>query len=544
MDVGNLIQAAVENCGMAVYPELRDIALIYNYIVDKCLPCKVKKQFPHVCEVDGANLVLDNYTYFCRNNDPFNWSISKSGLQNDNVITWHIEVDRTPNLGGGLVLKVSGVLKLYNKGYYDAVLGNIVFNLQGRSNNQWVNLSTDAADVTNGDLFISPNIKTAHTCLGDYTLNNISSSVNFIDFQIQNGLTVRWGRCAVIKYQANFNLPSTYFAGTPLQLQAIVTYSGAVCGACDQINYNGDGNLYNGVKSSLVETYFALPQTEDCNTQVTLSDPPQNITGNFINYTTNIGDLNTGIEVLDGSGSGNFERYVQVTVVDGNDFENCAFLSNLDEIVTVNYVDCDGNDASADFVCCDGINLEACSIVLSPVGAPIVNFCTFLPDEWADSTVLSDMFNTVYPSGLIVGGDFTVKFDSFSALSTFLNTEDGTPGVLDSNHVDPISTEAGIFASNVLAFKLNIEMSGLVGPPGSYFGLTTLCDFNLLEYVSQDVYNYFLDMNMMTILQVMNGVLGGQSIGIPVDELNNLVEMLNGSYNTCSASAFALNICV
>ncbi len=68
-------------------------------------------------------------------------------------------------------------------------------------------------------------------------------------------------------------------------------------------------------------------------------------------------------------------------------------------------------------------------------------------------------FDTVFPDGMQVGGaPFAILFTSSAAVEAFL-PQGGTGRMLTRNHVDPTSTEAGVFGGQVTALQLNVAAS-------------------------------------------------------------------------------------
>ena len=94
-------------------------------------------------------------------------------------------------------------------------------------------------------------------------------------------------------------------------------------------------------------------------------------------------------------------------------------------------------------------------------------------------TLLANDFPTVYPSGVTIGGTFTLTFDSAAAVRAFLPAG-GTPGVLTSSATDPTTSAAGVFAGQVLALQLNVDLehygSVVIGGTGTTFDGKTVAD--------------------------------------------------------------------
>jgi hypothetical protein len=117
-------------------------------------------------------------------------------------------------------------------------------------------------------------------------------------------------------------------------------------------------------------------------------------------------------------------------------------------------------------------------------------------------SLLMNNFSTVYPSGwMLIGGHKSLKFTSASAIATFLPAG-GTSQVLTSNRTNPTSSEAGVFAGQVLALQLAVDFSA-AGVTKS--GLGTL--------IMQS--GPFAGQTVNEILGVANAVLGGDTDALP-----------------------------
>lgn len=77
------------------------------------------------------------------------WTLDKSGSLSGNTVTWNISATETATVPGQLVL--SGQMTVVNSGSGLATIGNIVVNLQQQVNRKWVTVSSNIADVTQGD---------------------------------------------------------------------------------------------------------------------------------------------------------------------------------------------------------------------------------------------------------------------------------------------------------------------------------------------------------------------------------------------------------
>lgn len=136
-------------------------------------------------------------------------------------------------------------------------------------------------------------------------------------------------------------------------------------------------------------------------------------------------------------------------------------------------------------------------------------------------------FAATFPAGLTVGGTFTIHFASSNAVRIFLPAG-GTPDVLTQNHVDPASTEAGVFAGQVTALALTLGFSDA--------GLEGFCDLGALFYLSiVPTGEPFVGMTVNELFALANEVLGGDLSGLPggtdVSDLNEVIKTINENFD-------------
>jgi hypothetical protein len=131
-------------------------------------------------------------------------------------------------------------------------------------------------------------------------------------------------------------------------------------------------------------------------------------------------------------------------------------------------------------------------------------------------TLLANDFPTLYPSGVTIGGTFTLTFDSAADVRVFLPAG-GTPGVLTFSATDPTTSAAGVFAGQVLALQLNVDIEHygtvVISGTGTSFDGKTVAD----------------------VLAAANTALGGGSLpaGFTISSLNDLVDSLNQRFDNC-----------
>ena len=131
--------------------------------------------------------------------------------------------------------------------------------------------------------------------------------------------------------------------------------------------------------------------------------------------------------------------------------------------------------------------------------------------------LLAKDFPTVYPSGVTIGGNFTLTFDSAAAVRAFLPAG-GTPGVLTSSATDPTASAAGVFAGQVLALQLNVDLEHygtvVISGTGTTLDGKTVAD----------------------VLAAANIALGGGPLpaGFTISTLNDFVDSLNQKFDNCN----------
>jgi hypothetical protein len=138
-------------------------------------------------------------------------------------------------------------------------------------------------------------------------------------------------------------------------------------------------------------------------------------------------------------------------------------------------------------------------------------------------------FNAVFPSGLTVGGNFTILFVTSASIDTFLPAG-GTPSVLTGNHVDPSSTEAGVFAGQVVSLAISLAFSNA--------GVPTFCTDLGSLVVPTGVHSPsgpFAGWSVNQIFALANQVLGGNTAALPagisVSNLNDVVDAINNNFD-------------
>ena len=133
-------------------------------------------------------------------------------------------------------------------------------------------------------------------------------------------------------------------------------------------------------------------------------------------------------------------------------------------------------------------------------------------------------FDDAFPSGLTVGGDYTLLLNSSQAVQDFLPSG-GTPAALDMDYEDPTNKELkNVFAGQVVALTLSVEFDK--NDP----------DFSESDFLLEDLVfaegTGFEGYTVGEILADANKVLGGgvSDYGFSLNELNEIIDAVNNSF--------------
>jgi hypothetical protein len=136
--------------------------------------------------------------------------------------------------------------------------------------------------------------------------------------------------------------------------------------------------------------------------------------------------------------------------------------------------------------------------------------------------ILLANFANVYPTGVTIGGNFTLTFTSAAAIEAFL-PQGGTPAQLTATSTDATSSPAGVFAGQVLALQLNLDFSTAgVFKPG-------LANLKLQS-------GPLAGQTVAYVLAMANSVLGGGSLpaGLTLSQLNDAADAINQAFDSGS----------
>ncbi|MEN6545485.1 MAG: SdrD B-like domain-containing protein [Armatimonadia bacterium] len=149
-------------------------------------------------------------------------------------------------------------------------------------------------------------------------------------------------------------------------------------------------------------------------------------------------------------------------------------------------------------------------------------FTTYKQDQWGGSTansLLAGKFATLYPSGLTVGGTYTIALTSAAAVDAFL-PQGGGPNVLTMNYTDPTKTSAGELAGQVVALKLNVDFSE------AGFTKKGLASLKL----TKDLAGWTVAQVLTLAQTVLGGNPGALPSGVDLNKLKDICKKINENY--------------
>ena len=193
---------------------------------------------------------------------------------------------------------------------------------------------------------------------------------------------------------------------------------------------------------------------------------------------------------------------------------------------------------------CGRIDTVTCTIPSDTCTIEVGDFRTQTQGGWGTDAcygsnvacVRNQYFTSIFPSGVTIGGTYTIRFTTSAAIGTYL-PRGTTVGVLTQSYTNPTSTTtAGIFASQVLALKLNVA-----------FGDANVAGFHDIGPL-QIASGPFAGMTVDQILALANTVLGGNTAALPagrtVSDLNTAVDQINNNFaDACHDYDYLVRIC-
>jgi hypothetical protein len=479
------------------------------------------------------------------------WTLAKTGAVNTSskTVTWTITATKQPTKAGELV--VTGFVAVTNSGSANATIGNIVANLQTKSGSSWQSVSADCADATHDDAATSCKIdpKASSENLAVFAENAASGSLKFMDanantvFSLVPQQGIAPGATVTLLFAATFDNTVLHLsAGQAVRAEVIVSFGHSTANkpSAENVDINGNGVIDADeawVRSIPTRLGLTVPAQQADNSTLTIHDAASNITTTgdvtFSNAQFSLGATSGTVTVSYNGGA------------NGGKITNCATGTGAGTTVNI------GGfvfpvDGSVGLQSCNTQDIGAtppCTSGALGCGWQTGDLTTYTQGDWggdvpssAAKALLESDFTTVYTATffkLIVGGTFTMTFDSAVAIEDYL-AQSGTAAPLDANLGDPTTSASGKFGGDVVALKLNVDFSDAgftASSAGLKFGDLTMCNTGLAS------------LNGITVRQFLdatNTLLGGgtSSYG-SIADLQPIAVDLNAAFADGAPSTFA-----
>jgi hypothetical protein len=521
--------------------------------------CALAGQGPDSIEQEikaKANVTLDSSATALTQTSNRSWTLDKSAAVNtaNSTVTWTITATPGATTGGHLVS--SGVLSVTNWGGAGATIGNIVVNLQTRSNNKWVTKSSDIADATHGDAATTANV-VANMASENHTVFNENSASGALSFTDQSNNTL-FSLVPQVTIPAHTTVNLTFSAvfdnnvlglapGTRTRTEILVTFGNHPAGGPwltdTNVDINGNGVIDpDEAKVRTVQERIErlVPATQAANASVTITDTVADLatrgTVTYSNPVFNLGATTGTVSVTYDGGTA------------GGSITNCAHATGAGVTLTIGTFQFP-IEAPVELETCNTTPIEAHACV---PGAPNCGWhdgdmLTYTQADWGDNpdsnaaaTALRDNYDSVYAAtfgvfevGIPGSAGYSTIFTGPPEMSTYLPAV-GQVGALDHDLLNPTSTASGAFGGEVVGLKLNVDFSDAgvsLGTSQIRFGSLTLCNFS-----TQPALN---GLTVRQLLGVANTLLGGGSAAYTIDDVAPIVTSLNGAFFETAVSTFA-----
>jgi hypothetical protein len=457
---------------------------------------------------------------------------------------------------------ITTVFRINNTGSAPAPIGNIVVNLQTRVNNKWKTFATDAADAYRGDLSELPPLTPVNVVPGASSEGNMTfftsaatgtllfdKNYNTI-FSIDPAKVLKPGESVDLTYSAAFKIDDPAALGTAVRAEVIVSFwnaggrgsSGASMGSLD-ITGDGATKPESNVRSVPCRTTITVPAQTPWHDSVTLSDDftaagtvitCANIALTLRGATSPASSSQTCPATLDSVPVSDTTERIAVTATitageNGDMLTNTAYIASP-EVTTDVPVSFEGVPYTYNLKCYDAVDDFASATVTltgesgGPTPGDTKGYFSYSQAEWESSgnsnkdpiKSRNDKWNTLYPSGAMVGKAFMMTFTTTAAVDNYLLQMGQKVGVLTENLLNPKESSADALGGEVLALKFNVEVLGDRGIGGLY-----VCGNNALA-----------GNTVAQILDKANTAVGGGGGAVPggdLKELKNLLAWINFS---------------
>lgn len=162
----------------------------------------------------------------------------------------------------------------------------------------------------------------------------------------------------------------------------------------------------------------------------------------------------------------------------------------------------------------------------APSICDLKGYVTFTQGGWGSSSnstpgkIRNLYFNTVFPNGMTVGGNYKITFTSSSAIKDYL-PDGGTAAVLTQNYTNPTAS-ISVLAGQITALKLNVSYSA-----AGYLG-TNSTPLGDLVIVSGPFAGYSVNQFLFFAEQVLGG---GNLNGFTLSQINETATAINENFD-------------
>jgi len=479
------------------------------------------------------------------------WTLTKTSAVDttSKQVTWTITATKGATTGGHLV--VDGFLDVINLGTGPATLGNIVVNLQAKQGHKWVTLASDVADATQGDAATSANVVAGDTTehQGTFTENAASGALSFMDRRYNTMFSLvpeaklqPWSDLPLLFSAAYDNNVLHLAQNTQVRFEVVVTFGNHPLGfghTGQNIDINGNGIIdpdEKRVRSVPALFEKKVPATQAANDTLALSDTVGDIstmgTVTFSNPVINLGATSGSVTVNYDPGTA------------GGSITNCVHGTGTGVIDPV---------GSFTFTAVAPLALTTCTTapIAQPTCTPGAPGCgwhdgdenSYSQNTWGGdplggppAQLVQQYFDTVYPTGMQIGGTNFILFtsgDMGGGLLRFL-PQTGPAAALNATLVDPTSSSAGIFGGQVAGLRLNIDFADAGYTAGT--AATKYGDLHLCALTDTPGLNNSTIRQLQT---VVNAALGGDPAPYSIADLSALLMQVNAAFEGGFASTFA-----
>ncbi len=162
-----------------------------------------------------------------------------------------------------------------------------------------------------------------------------------------------------------------------------------------------------------------------------------------------------------------------------------------------------------------------------PANCDTKGYITFTQGGWgspsnsAPGIIRDTYFNSVFPSGLILGGNYKLTLSSAAAVKNFL-PQGGTAAAFTQNYSNPTSTSAGVLAGQLVALKLSVKYD-----EAGYIGTNPINLGDLVIFSGP-----FAGYSVNQFLALAEQAIGGGSLnGFTFSQINDAATAINENFD-------------